>query len=703
MLTTRETSGEGVSSKGSPLSNEELDNNFIDLYKLGTYTSTGMIDEPSITDLGSGSVQIAARSVSLYATDDFSGERLVYDLEEATFLLTDGVTTYIVAEYNNGSPIFNAYSDVSIINQSSVVPVFTIFRDGSRICILGWGALSKGLANKLHARLVKTRRFERESGLAISESNIRELNITSGVVWIGGHSVNIAAFNSVANTCYLVTKNNGNWIKEVVTQYPNNAYQDGDNVNTLNNNNFGVIWVFKYVSSTSNILHLLLGTESYSKESYALTSEIPTDIPAFLPSNTILIGRIIVRKNENIATDISSAFTAIFSSAGVSDHENLSNILGGGVEGHYHLTGDELTELTYVTELNTANGFNLQNPDSIGEVTWDNTSMAFTIAPKTGQTSFEYWIDGIKYSSTTSISSSAIPDDETSTYYTYLDELGNLNYIKQSSITQDLFYRYALVSFVYYNHVTDIGNPFKEQHGYQMSSASHEMEHLTIGARYSRGMNPTGLVHGVDTFTGITSGQFFDEDIPHNLVTETTMPFMYRNGIDGGWVWTTPDNKVGYKNGTSNVCWNENTGSGWQLTESGSNTDYMIYFLVAFPSLTDNSYNKIVGQAGYSRAGLARDAIETEKASLILQGLPTPETCFIGAMIVKRSGTLVKLSDGSTFFDLRGTSSRGSGAASVASNLAADIIVDTTNFSKNLSSTDNTLQQALETLDQLTL
>ncbi len=61
------------------------------------------------------------------------------------------------------------------------------------------------------------------------------------------------------------------------------------------------------------------------------------------------------------------------------------------------------------------------------------------------------------------------------------------------------------------------------------------------------------------------------------------------------------------------------------------------------------------------------------------------------------------LADGSVYLDLRGSSSRGTGGDSAASNIAADIAVDASGFSGNLSSTDTDQQTLNETVDGLDL
>ena len=362
----------------------------------------------------------------------------------------------------------------------------------------------------------------------------------------------------------------------------------------------------------------------------------------------------------------------------------------------------QLTAELEAEKLNEANGFDLQDPDSMGTLTWDDTTRQFTLAVTSGQTEFTYWIDGVRYTSTSSITSTAIPDT-TGTYYVYLLADGTMPYVLESGLTSAVFYEYAIVGLVYWNATAGTGMPFEERHGIRMDSSDHEYEHKTIGARYSSGLALTGLVDGQSTFTGINSGVYYDEDIKHTLSSATTMPFMYRLGAgDGEWTFTTADDAVGYKNGGTHTTWNENTGTAWQLTQADSAHDYILIFVLSGGTLSSNPQHvKLIDQAGYSSRAKARAAIEGAKKQLILDGLPSPEFIFIGVYICRASGALEGLADGSVYLDLRGSASRGSGGDSAASNKAADITVDASGFSNNLSTSDTDVQTALATIDSM--
>ena len=204
---------------------------------------------------------------------------------------------------------------------------------------------------------------------------------------------------------------------------------------------------------------------------------------------------------------------------------------------------------------------------------------------------------------------------------------------------------------------------------------------------------------GGQTYTQTTSGYFWDEDIRHKVVAQTTHKFMYREGTNGDWVTTAASNEVSYNNGDAHDVWNEYTGTTWKLTEGLDDTDFWIIFYIATPNLTDNTVYKIIGQNAYATKSEARLAIFSELNKLSTDGLPNPEFIFLYATIVKRNGQLQALDKGGALYlDLR-TIRGGASGYSTSSSHADDILNDTTNFDNLLSSSDTSVQKALDTLD----
>ncbi|MCK5016761.1 MAG: hypothetical protein KAS32_06775, partial [Candidatus Peribacteraceae bacterium] len=173
-------------------------------------------------------------------------------------------------------------------------------------------------------------------------------------------------------------------------------------------------------------------------------------------------------------------------------------------------------------------------------------------------------------------------------------------------------------------------------------------------------------------------------------------------GTNGEWTLLSDDALGGYYHlGLTSYVWNEFTGTEWIFTEPVPNLNYFITFFAAVNGEASNNIVKIVGQGAYKDRNAARDAVETELLRLNLEGLPSPEFMFIGAIIINgNNGETQDIGGGTLIYDLRGTTG-GAASSSPSSSYASSIITDTTNFNNNLSPADTNVQLALDTLDDL--
>lgn len=172
----------------------------------------------------------------------------------------------------------------------------------------------------------------------------RIITISAGTVWVAASELALSALSSGSNVCYHVVQTApGTWTTNVaVPQYNNTQYNTTTGLQTLNNNEYTVNWVYRSIG-TDNDMAIVLGNASYTLGA-AQTSAKPTNLPIFL-RHMELIGRIIVLKNATVATQIDNVSSTLFTSAGVTDHESLLNLQGGVTGEHYHLTQTQYNNL----------------------------------------------------------------------------------------------------------------------------------------------------------------------------------------------------------------------------------------------------------------------------------------------------------------------------------------------------------------------
>ena len=314
--------------------------------------------------------------------------------------------------------------------------------------------------------------------------------------------------------------------------------------------------------------------------------------------------------------------------------------------------GQYIKIMAYVN--NIKRGWDRLNPDSLGTISYDFATRTMSISPKTGQDEFYFWSNDRLFSKTST--QSVVFPDVSGTYYFYFDTDGILQYILDDDWTHDLFVKIAITGLVYYDAVAKSGwYASDEQHGVLMNSACHYRLHTVDNYKWSRiGGNIIGLTDASDTYTKIEWGIWEDEDISITIAETTEHPFIYRSGTNGEWKMTAADNKVGYVNsGDTYVCYNKYSGGTWQLIESNSSTDYIIYFFIA-TNFATHPIRKIIGQTTYSSRNAARKGLLNELKAIQTDGLPSAEMEFIYAYICKRNGDLEDDGYGNAYVDLRG-------------------------------------------------
>lgn len=275
---------------------------------------------PTILDNGDGSITVGDGEYHLSTNVEGKGtERFV--ISGSTYTLTDNTMNYLVADYNSGTPIVKVILDVNLINETTVIPIFSVFRSGTVLHSQNWDSLGLALANKVHQSIVKTQRYRRESGLGISEFPTRYLSIGNGKVWVGAVPVTIDAITTSSDNLRLYYHSGGVWTLSLQTQYNNTQYDNGTNLVTLTANRYAVNWLFRGVESQKH-LYVVLGRGDYTL-AQAQEAVLPA-IPAIISSHAVLIGKLIVQRDATTATSIQSAFDVQFATATPNAHNDLT-------------------------------------------------------------------------------------------------------------------------------------------------------------------------------------------------------------------------------------------------------------------------------------------------------------------------------------------------------------------------------------------
>lgn len=285
--------------------------------------SAGVIGTtPSYTDNGNGTVTIGACTVLLYDNANKQGSLIQYSIPQLTNQAVNlNESGYIVVNYNSGNPVYQllTYTQLALINESDIIPIYTVYNeDNTLVHRITWDELGQGLPNKLHARLVKTNRFARESGLQLTTSGDgnRRVLISSGVIWTGAVRHVLNAFNTGTNghRWYFWQKTGAStWSRSVTTNgtgtFNNTQYNtEGGSLTSLTTGSpFTVNWIYRDLDTDSHAGYVL-GDMSYGSLSSARASQPRNDLPPEFAVQSVLVGRVIAKLGETVAVEVAVTF-----------------------------------------------------------------------------------------------------------------------------------------------------------------------------------------------------------------------------------------------------------------------------------------------------------------------------------------------------------------------------------------------------------
>ena len=307
--------------------------------------TVGCIALPTITPAGSGAtIDVSSVDAYLYSSSGWTGSYGRYTVPAATGLaLSEGIN-YLVVNYNSGSPVFQTQTSTTGINSSNVAFAAMVTREGTIVhpVPVDWG---KATAIRHNDQTVTATRFQRVSGLTITETTGRVVNVSSGAVYYGVTPISVASTDTTTTAAAFYYPVGGTWTRSTVGVYNNTQYRNGNDLATLSNGRYGVNWIYRSVDGTANnLLSIVLGEGNYTLAE-AKASTVPI-VPPVLPAYSILVGRIIVLKNASTATQIDSAFTQTFAGSAATDHNSLANLQGGTSDDYQHLTTAQLASIS---------------------------------------------------------------------------------------------------------------------------------------------------------------------------------------------------------------------------------------------------------------------------------------------------------------------------------------------------------------------
>jgi hypothetical protein len=353
----------------------------------GPFTE-GMVTDPTITDAAGVAISVTSADVLIRSSELWGGDERLYRRTvpaNTALAVTDNALNYIYVTWNAGSPIYAATTDRSLLTHSLNIPVGRLeMSSGSIEYSITYGFLSKGSAVRNIDRLMRINNdggIQRESGLGISETATRVVNIGSGYAWFGLTRLPLDAIvmGAVGVIAQLKYHSGGVWASSTITQYNNSQYDNGTNLVSLGVGRYAVNWVYRNI--ITNEMDIVLGNGNYTLAQAEASQRPPR--PETIDAFYVLCGRIIAQNGATASTVIENVSSTAFTQAAVSIHNDLSGIQGGTTGEYYHLTNAQHSTLGTATSIAAGTPASSGAAGTAGQILYDTDAIYVCIATNT--------------------------------------------------------------------------------------------------------------------------------------------------------------------------------------------------------------------------------------------------------------------------------------------------------------------------------
>ncbi|MFA6394005.1 MAG: hypothetical protein WCW25_03995, partial [Patescibacteria group bacterium] len=336
--------------------------------------SAGVVFGGGITDNGDGTVDISAGEAMLRTSASDTAPLKSVDFPAANNLaLTDNTTNYIFVSYNSGNPAVETSTVSSDYNCLNKCHLYTVVREGTELSILDGRNQNIDANRKLRRKNYETEPFSHVSGGSLLGNSNRYLLVSAGGFYYSLLRIDHGAFDTSAAGATVdrvfdshYRNGAGGWTHiEGEKQVDNTSYDDGDGgLAALTDGNYGVHWMY-IVLGTIPKLSTVYGRGDYASVTAAQAEGAPQDLPPSITGAGVLIGRVIIQKNNAAINTVESAFSNNFNPAGLAYHSNLAGLIA---DDHlqYALLAGRSGGQTLIGGANAADGLILQTTSVTG-------------------------------------------------------------------------------------------------------------------------------------------------------------------------------------------------------------------------------------------------------------------------------------------------------------------------------------------------
>jgi len=377
---------------------------------INTIGDSGVLSGMTVSDDFDGTITVSSGTGLIYTTDSDVGSLVFFDLaEDTTVTLTDDVLNYVYAEYNSGSPRYQATTDITNVSGTHEFLVGLVYKEGTTIHAADVGKKISSFPRDSYRHAFVHDGLEHSNGLVTSETGNRYLAITSGQMSLALQFLSMSSFDSSGADTLTLFYHDGSWQEgSPISQLPNTQYNDyGVGLTDLTAQRYGLYWM--YMSFNGDV-HGVYGVGNYLTLAQAEAATSPANLPNEVIACCLLISKIIFKKSDTNFTEIyipwistigASVATDHGSLAGLGDDDHTQYVLYTGATTNVDLGSQTLTTTGTVVGSNipaptvddqvlistasgvaswsTAGNNQILGSDGSGEAAWENKSFGYDI------------------------------------------------------------------------------------------------------------------------------------------------------------------------------------------------------------------------------------------------------------------------------------------------------------------------------------
>lgn len=373
-------SGTKLNIDGNTIARSNTDNVSFDALEIQNGVTAGTLSPKFIiTENPDGTIDISDFAANIYNNVNQIGKPRRFNIDGVdNQVLSNNLPNFISIDYNGGDPILR-FDNSDPSNESNILLIAQRYREGTILHGYDLNTEGEGLADKINRRLKDQSYFTRTSGLLLDELPTRIITSSEGKVYIGSSPISLVATNSSTGTLDFYAHVAGIYTKNpngVRTQYVNDQYDNGTNLQTLLASKFVANYIFRDVDADDHILMIIGGSHNSLQE--AVDELVPGNLPSIIVNNSIYLGKIIVQQSQNTAASILSVFTnELGGSSPTTEHDYLNGIkfAGTGITyGHINDDGQSIAGIkTFSDTLKNSKNATIQG----GSITIPNAGSVY--------------------------------------------------------------------------------------------------------------------------------------------------------------------------------------------------------------------------------------------------------------------------------------------------------------------------------------